>query len=304
MAAWSAQRILGTAAVWLLVGLLAGGCGTGEGAGSAGPAAQVQAVGSSPAPAGLPPIPAPPPLGRDQADLLVAGQSGSSAPRPDPGGTLYLENGWNLVSWGVAHLDSVSADAAVHPTLFAYNSESGSYQPVELGAPAINAAGASRGYWAFASHAATIRYDGTGSVTDAGLLAGWNLVGLPGVPVTLGHTRANSQAGGDPLALPQAVSPNMPPPAGCLAYSRGFAYAPSGGQYEVVDLADPGTRTAAGRAVWVYAHAPATVSWLPGPPSTGVPGSGPPAAGADQPPPDAPEVPGPPAPPQSGGPNP
>jgi len=304
MVTWIPRRLLATGAVWLLAGLLAGGCGTGEGTGQTGTTAQVRPGAASPTTGVLPAVPAPPTLGRKTSNLLLDGQSDTTAPRPDPGGTLNLERGWNLVSWGVAHLDRVDTNADVHPTLFVYDPARGGYQSVNLNASAINAAGATRGFWAYANRAVSLQYDGTGGVTAAPLQAGWNMVGMPGLPVSLGQTEASAQSGGSSLPLPQVVSPENPPPAGSLAYAQGFSYSPSAGNYQTVNLANPGTRTATGRAIWVYAFAAGSISWLPGPTASGIPGAGPPASGPDQPPPAPPDHPGPPPAPPAPGPTP
>ena len=92
-----------------------------------------------------------------------------------------------------------------------------------------------------------------------------DLVGYPASAVRLGDAQASAPGGGSPQPLPQAVSLTMPAPAGSLVYSRGFSYSPSGGQYQVLDLAEASGRTASGRAIWIYAHASGTVWWFPGP---------------------------------------
>lgn len=280
----------------VLAGLLWSGCGGGS---SPGGEAGTSGAGEA---AAVPAIPAPPIPGRENPDLLPAGLADAGAPAPDPSATLALEAGWNLVSFGVGQVTSVAADAGVHPNLFYYDNSSGSYRLVALGAAALNGAGTARGYWAYASQASQIRYQGTGTMTAGNLAAGWNLVGLPGSAVRLGDVEAVT-GGGTRQALTRVVSPVIPPPAGTVAYSRAFSYSPSGGQYQVVDLADAGTRTAAGRAVWVYGYAAAAVSWLPGPAEGGLPGSGPPAPGTDAPPPSPPPAPGPPPAPNQPGPS-
>lgn len=302
MTCWITRRILGTGAAWLLAGLLAAGCGAGGGASQTGTTSQVQPA--TPTPGGLPPIPPLPPLGRKTTGLLLAGESGTSAPRPDPSGTLNLGQGWNLVSFGVAHLDRVDTNADVHPKLFAYDPSAGGYQSVDLEASDINDMGATRAFWVYANKSLSLSYDGTGDVTEARLQKGWNMVGLPGLPVSLGQTAAVVQPGGSPSPLPQVVSTDNPAPAGSLAYANGFIYSPASKSYQTMNLADAGTRTAMGQGLWVYAHATGTISWLPGPPASGVPGSGPPAAAPGQAPPDAPNLPGPPPVPPDEGPKP
>lgn len=241
-----------------MLGALTGGCGGGIGVGGDNGTRH----GLKASPLAPPPPPPRPGLEKRLAELFVAGPSAENIPATNPTGVLSLSAGWNMISFGVEQVTSVTPGAGVGQLLYAYDPVGSRYQALPLEPGAINSAGTARAFWVFASQETTIAYAGTGGVTGATLLPGWNLVGYPISGSRFGDVEV-TPAGGSSVPLTASVCRMLPPPPGCVGYSIAFIY--EGRGYQQVRLEDPATRTAPGRGVWIYAHTEATISWFPSP---------------------------------------
>lgn len=242
-------------ALLLAVVLIAAGCGGGGGTSADLP----------PAAAGVPArgalAPPPPP------ELPVLGDD----PTPKTGGigteanAIALAPGWNLFSFPVAQVTSVTRGAAVFPNLYAFSS--GQYVAVPFTVEALNAdGGTTRAFWAYATDTSSITYDGPandGGVGFAQLAAGWNLLGFPvasGLPMQ--YLQVTPTDAG-PLPLPSAVCGGVPPadPTTCSMYLEAWHY--GSGVFTGVSMAEPGNRFVGGQGVWVYCHEPVRFHYFP-----------------------------------------
>ncbi len=195
-------------------------------------------------------------------------------PTEDPVLTVALSAGWNMVSLPVTEVTTVSADAGVYSSAFAWDPDLKQYTMVDLGDPAAlnSGAGTDRGLWVYSDEAAELRItgrlnSGSGSDTFTDLIQGWNLVAVP-YAQEQPFSAAQIRSGAGPLrflrdAVGLEVSPADPTH---LLYGYGFVYDPSG--YHTVGLNNPEAHLAVGQAMWVYVNATEARLWyeVPAPP--------------------------------------
>lgn len=231
--------ILRTTLVLLLLAAL--GCG---GAGNL-----LRAELPAPVPRGALAPPAPPePPGLPE---LLPGKGG---PQPAEAGGIPLEAGWNMISFPVARLGSVTPGPGVLPVLYTFGD--GSYLPVELTPAALNAgAGTRRGFWAFASQASSISFAATAGAAEPSYVdlgPGFHMVGFPSESATAVGDMTVRPMGGANAALTGSVCTGNAPPPTCLIHRYAFPYA--GGVYATRDLSDGSAGFGPGEAAWLYVH--------------------------------------------------
>ncbi len=263
-------------ALVLLAAFLGHGCG---GGGDLSSVAGVAIVSSGEAPSGDPP--APPDLqvqvrrqdgwvqGQDVARVVVDGSLTMANSLPNPpappdgqvNGTLTLVSGWNMVSFPLAEVTSLTLGDGVLDIAFAYDPAGQAYQNVDLKVPSQISAGegTGRGFWVYADQASQIEYQGwanSGAHKDPSVLlgSGWNLIGFPYDQArAFSTTYMRAPGSATEQALPTAVSPTMPPPnASTLAFAFGYTY---GNQaYQPVDFSVGAGTFQVGKAMWIYVH--------------------------------------------------
>lgn len=182
---------------------------------------------------------------------------------------LSLKAGWNLISFPVAEVTSVTPGAGVLNVLFAFGNSQ--YTLVDFTPASLNAnGGTARGFWAFCAQDTSISFDGTapaGSGAYIELSSGFNIVGFPVASAVAAGGMAVYPTGGAIRTLNSSVCPQTvpPDPATCFVLQNAYPY--SNGTYQVRDLSQSGTSFSPGEAAWVFVHAPLRFYYsLPTPP--------------------------------------
>jgi len=159
--------------------------------------------------------------------------------------TISLNNGWNAVGFQHLTLTEIIVSPGVAGQAFWTGTE---YRVGQLTPAAINDAGL-RGFWVFSNGAGNLTYDGNDDSANRtlNLATGWNLLAFPSQaevnPATLVVRR-----GGTVVALTEALLPQF--------YEIGTTNA-----YTIIDVNASGARLRPGRAYWVFAGSPVTLSY-------------------------------------------
>lgn len=190
-----------------------------------------------------------PPLPPAVPDLPFARVAAAS----EAASQVLLDAGWNMIAFPVAEVTSLSPGPGVLPVLYTYSD--GAYTQVDLTAASVNAGGGTtRAFWAFASQASSLRYEGTepgGGGRFVDLQPGFHMLGFPTGTRVFEETRVTPE--GDVLSgLATSVCSVQTP--SCVLHRFAFPY--RGGVYETKDLSSAGQRFEPGDAAWVYAHRP------------------------------------------------
>lgn len=180
--------------------------------------------------------------------LSEGGGGAESASRPKLGAqsagsyTAQLRAGWNAVAFEGSFVTEVQANAAAAGLVFYAAPAYSNPQPVT--AATLNGGLASnRAGWLFATGPTTLTYQSRPAAVPqvVGLQSGWNMVSFP-TPAT-GLT---VEKDGVPVPLGQFVSPVL--------------YEIDAGSYRALDLQAGGVPEP-GRAYWVFALSPVSLSW-------------------------------------------
>jgi len=161
--------------------------------------------------------------------------------------------GYNGLAFNHLNIDSITNASGVVGV--AYWDGTG-YQTSSLTASQINSLGTKRGYWLFTQGATSFTYTGNDATGDKNinLAAGWNMVGFPNGGTDVPASALTVTRNGDPVNLGSVLLPN-------------FFEIGTNNQNTSVDVQSSGAVLKAGRPYWVFALAPAVLTYGSGGPS-------------------------------------